>query len=154
MPLLLAPAKRSDAGRIAEIHMAAFGSNAMLHAQFPTQAARTALQRSIELKAQADIDDPKVMVLVVHTAGSTTSCDRAGPGESQQDQHRQVIAFAKWSLPVAEDEEYTEHPWVWPEGTNLEVLEAWTRKEEKAHAKVMGKRPCYCMLRPLWPKMH
>lgn len=54
-----------DAPRIAEIHMAAFGPNAMLHAQFPTPTIRKRLQTCIEKKALADIDDPKTTVLVV-----------------------------------------------------------------------------------------
>jgi hypothetical protein len=64
-PLLMRLATRQDAPRIAEIHMAAFGTNAMLLAQFPTPAIRQALQISIENKALADIDDPKTTVLVV-----------------------------------------------------------------------------------------
>ena len=56
---------RQDAPRIAEIHMAAFGRNAMLHAQFPTPATREALQTCIRDKAVADIEDPKTTVLVV-----------------------------------------------------------------------------------------
>ncbi len=58
-------ATRRDATRVAEIHMAAFGRNAMLHAQFPTPAIRQGLQTCIEDKALADIDDPKTTVLVV-----------------------------------------------------------------------------------------
>lgn len=45
--------------------MAAFGRNAMLHAQFPTLAIRKELQTSIKDKANADITDPKTTVLVV-----------------------------------------------------------------------------------------
>lgn len=63
--LSLRTAIPEDASRIAEIHMAAFGSNAMLHAQFPTPAIRKRLQTSIEEKALADIRDPKTTVLVV-----------------------------------------------------------------------------------------
>lgn len=58
-------ATREDAPRIAEIHMAAFKHNTMLHAQFPTPAVRRGLQVAIENKALADIDDPKASVLVV-----------------------------------------------------------------------------------------
>ena len=58
-------ATHRDAPRIAEIHMAAFGPNAMLHAQFPTPAIRQQLQICITEKAFADIDDPKTTVLVV-----------------------------------------------------------------------------------------
>lgn len=58
-------ATRQDAPRVAEIHMAAFGHNAMLLAQFPTPSIRQRLQTCIEDKALADIDDPNTTVLVV-----------------------------------------------------------------------------------------
>lgn len=45
--------------------MAAFQHNAMLRAQFPTPTIRKSLQACIEDKALADIDDPKITVLVV-----------------------------------------------------------------------------------------
>lgn len=77
-------ATRQDAPRIAEIHMAAFGPNAMLHAQFPTPAIRQGLQISIENKALADIDDPKTTVLVVTIHGKgyhlLLSCSFGGRG--------------------------------------------------------------------------
>lgn len=63
------PAKWEDASRIAAIHMAAFGPNAMLHAQFPTPAIRKGLQTCIEEKALADMDGPKITVLVVSSCG-------------------------------------------------------------------------------------
>lgn len=48
--------------------MAAFKHNAMLHAQFPTPTIRKSLQTCIEDKALADINDPKITVLVVTTS--------------------------------------------------------------------------------------
>lgn len=149
MPLLLMPALCADAGRIAEIHMAAFSSNAMLRAQFPMPALRESLQNTIELKALADIDDPKTTVLVVRDVPDN---------ETDQAQHESltrelnganarlrdpVVAFAKWSHPVADGEDYTEPPWLWPKGTNWEVLESWTKKTEEAQQRALGQRPCY-----------
>ena len=63
--LYMRVATREDVARIADIHMAAFGPNAMLHAQFPTPAIREGLRTSITNKALADIDDSKTTVLVV-----------------------------------------------------------------------------------------
>jgi len=125
--LEMGPATPAEAARIAEVHMAAFGDNALLRAQFPTPAVREALQKCIELKALADIQDPKTTVLVVRDpkAGSI------------------VIAFAKWSHPVEEGEDYTEPPWIWPEGTDLDVLGKWTAEVEMALQKVLGTAPCY-----------
>uniref|UniRef100_A0A0B7K9Y3 N-acetyltransferase domain-containing protein n=1 Tax=Bionectria ochroleuca TaxID=29856 RepID=A0A0B7K9Y3_BIOOC len=131
-PLLMRLATRQDAPRIAEIHMAAFGTNAMLLAQFPTPAIRQALQISIENKALADIDDPKTTVLVV-AVGSDD------PEKSLDN----VISFAKWSHPVDPSEGYVEPPWIWPEGTDLETLAAWTARAAEAETRSLGSTPCY-----------
>jgi len=56
-----------------------------------------------------------------------------------------IISFAKWGHPVAEGEDYVEPEWVWPEGTDLQVLDEWTEKVEDAHEKVLGNKPCYCI---------
>lgn len=117
-------ATESDADAIAAIHMAAFGSNALLLAQFPTSAIRDELQTCIAEKAAADIKDPKVAVLVVRDQDS-------------------IISFAKWHLPVQSSEEYLETPWRWPKGTNLAVLDTWTHKVESAEESTVGDTPCY-----------
>ena len=105
--------------------MAAFGTNAMLLAQFPTPATREKLQICIAEKALADIRDPKIAVLVVRDDD-------------------EVISFAKWSLPVLEEgETYVEAPWLWPEGTNWEVLDQWAGVVESAKDRVIGEVPCY-----------
>ncbi|KAI1137573.1 putative GNAT family acetyltransferase [Hypoxylon sp. FL0543] len=124
MDLELGPATQADARRIAEIHMAAFRDNAMLQAQFPTAAVRQALQKCIELKALADINDPNVTVLVV----------------KEKDD---IIAFAKWSHPIPDAENYAETPWIWPDGTDETVLAAWSEKTEEAFKHAMGTVPCY-----------
>ena len=46
-----------------------------------------------------------------------------------------------------EEQEYEEAPWVWPEGTDMEILEEWTRRVDAAGEVVMGRRPCYRMYR-------
>ncbi|KAI1357748.1 putative GNAT family acetyltransferase [Xylaria arbuscula] len=124
-------ATRQDAHRIAEIHMAAFAHNAMLHAQFPTPAIRKALQSCIANKALADIRDPKTTVLVV-----VASEDRNETVET-------IIAFAKWSHPALPGEDYVEAPWIWPEGTDLGTLQAWTARAAEAESRSIGDTPCY-----------
>ncbi|KAI2472631.1 putative GNAT family acetyltransferase [Annulohypoxylon bovei var. microspora] len=147
MPLTLANAGREDAVRIAEIHMAAFGSNAMLLAQFPTTAVRDALKRCIQLKALADIDDPNITVLVVRDSDFADISNTIELGENEQASKHQaggrVIAFAKWAHPVPTDEDYIEPSWIWPEGTNLDIIEDWTKKTEEAQAHAVGVAPCY-----------
>ncbi|KAL6717454.1 hypothetical protein ACLMJK_005369 [Lecanora helva] len=114
----------SDADRIADIHMAAFGANVLLLAQFPTLAIRDQLRKCIAQKAADDIRDPYVAVLIA------------------RDQH-QIISFAKWSLPVLEAQSYVEAPWKWPEGTNYSVLNEWTQKVEDAQSKTLRDSPSY-----------
>ncbi|KAK8076436.1 hypothetical protein PG994_003708 [Apiospora phragmitis] len=144
---------REDAPRIAEIHMAAFGSNAMLHAQFPTLAIRKGLQTCTKEKALADINDPKTTVLVVTSSDARDSeyisCDErttdfptmpSGPENTAGT----VIAFAKWSHPVLPGEEYVEPPWIWPEGTDLDTLGAWIANAAEVESRsAVGGAPCY-----------
>jgi hypothetical protein len=149
MPLKLCTATPADAPRIAEIHMLAFGSNKMLRAQFPTPAIRAALQKSIENKTLADIEDPKISVLVVRELLSEEQNvvkdekGNVGKGGEVVPKEGKVISFAKWSHPIKEGEDYVEHPWVWPEGTNLEVLENWGKEIDEAYERVLDVTPCY-----------
>ncbi|OTA55559.1 putative GNAT family acetyltransferase [Hypoxylon sp. EC38] len=147
MPLTLVAAEHEDAPRIAEIHMAAFGSNAMLLAQFPTPTVRDALKKSIELKALADINDPKTTVLVVRESTSGAPSITAEPCRNEQGRgHREqgkTIAFAKWAHPVSIDEGYTEPHWIWPTGTDLKILGDWAKKTEEAQCHTIGDCPCY-----------
>ena len=128
MPLHVSPASKTDAPRIAAIHMAAFGTNAMLLAQFPTPTVRERLQNCIAAKALADIADQNIAVLVVRDDVNGTD---------------KVISFAKWSLPARQGEVCMEAPWLWPEGTSLGVLEEWTGVVEDAKERVMGEEACY-----------
>jgi hypothetical protein len=152
MPLVLALAHRADAGRIAEIHMAAFGSSMMLRAQFPTPAVQQALQRCIEMKALADIDDPKTTVLIVRDSPDNEQLTSTPSGtlveskdKSEQERKGRAVAFAKWSHPVTDEEDYVEPPWVRPDGTNWNVLENWTRETEEAQKRALGRTQCYRM---------
>jgi hypothetical protein len=152
MPLVPTFAHHADAGRIAEIHMAAFGSNVMLCAQFPTPAVRQALQKSIEMKVLADIDDPKTTVLVVRDSPDDEQPSSAqsasliqNKDKTEQERKGRAIAFAIWIHPVTDEEDYIEPPWVWPEGADRNVLENWTRKTEEAQERALSRTPCYRM---------
>jgi len=124
MTLTLSMATEADCHRIAAIHTAAFGANALLRAQFPTPSARNDLELCIAQKAIDDIRDPQIAVLIV------------------RDQSGEIISFAKWNLPVFDSESYVETPWTWPEETNLACLDEWTEKIECATQKVLGGAPC------------
>ena len=153
MSLILAYAEPFDVARIAEIHMAAFGANEMLQAQFPTPAVRAALKTSIEMKALDDIKDPKTSVMVVwdvlqseeilNVEGELRGTVQVQDGRDAYKRKGKIISFAKWSHPIAEGEDYIEPPWVWPEGTATEVLDNWSRKLEEAQERVIGRKPCY-----------
>ncbi|GFG20805.1 GNAT family N-acetyltransferase [Aspergillus udagawae] len=125
MAFTLDTAREADAPRIADIHMAAFHTNGMLLAQFPTPAVRKGLWTSLVNKAIKEIRDPQWEVLVV------------------REDHGLVVSFAKWCLPVSESTLYEEEPWLWPEGTNMAILTAWTEKVEQAADEIMGRTPCY-----------
>jgi GNAT superfamily N-acetyltransferase len=127
MALHLSEAAEADAERIATVHMAAFGTNPMLRAQFPTPAIRAQLQTRIARKAVADIRDPKTAVLVVRDP-------RIG---------NEIISFAKWTRPILELEAYVEPAWEWPDGTNLKVLDAWTEEVDAMQQVVLGHSPFY-----------
>ena len=116
-----------DADRIADIHMAAFGTNLLLQAQFPTPAIRDELRGCIARKALADIHDAKTAVLIVQDEG----------------EQNKIIGFAKWHLPVSVSEDYEEPVWLWPAGTNLAVLDEWTEIVEAAKQRIIGNEPYY-----------
>lgn len=126
--ITLIKASEDDAARIADIHMAAFGTNQMLLAQFPTPAIRDELRVTLREKAIDEIRDPQWAVLVVYDGAGT------------------IISFAKWRRPIPEPEEdrYIEGPWKWPKGTRLDVLEEWTLKVEEAGERLLGNTPFYC----------
>lgn len=156
MSLTLAFAECEDATRIAEIHMAVFGSNAMLLAQFPTPTTRDGLRKSIELKALADIDDSRTTVLVIRFSIPESPSNAAEVGKNEPSCERlprgKVIAFAKWAHPVSIEEDYTEPSWIWPAGTDLKIVKDWSEVAEQAQSRAVGNTSCYReYLTRLWP---
>ncbi|KAI0394710.1 putative GNAT family acetyltransferase [Xylariaceae sp. FL0594] len=139
------PARPGDAARIAEIHMAAFGPNAMLRAQFPNETQTTSgggeggggLRESVRLKALADIRDPRVSVLVVRCYPNPGIEGDCWGEEEEEEDEGLVVAFAKWSLPANENDGYREAEWIWPPGTNMDVLNAWSSVTEEAERRLM-----------------
>jgi hypothetical protein len=137
-----------DAARIAKIHMDAFESNAMPHAQLPTAEIREALQHSIEMNAHADILDLKTSVHVAIDDATASPEDHSVKEEDDGDldahEHGgKIIGFAKWSHPKDMAANYEEPPWTWPEGTAHDVLKDWTRVMEEAEHAAVGLEPCY-----------
>jgi hypothetical protein len=134
-----------DAARIAEIHMAAFGSNSMLLAMFPSVAIRQAVQRIMELKALADIQDSNTTVLTVQQSGICINCNEKRPTDNTvvQSEEGAIIAFAKWAHPIEPENKSREPQWIWPKGTALDVLAHWGKLMEEAQAAAIGSQLCY-----------
>jgi hypothetical protein len=144
MPLVLSHATPHDAVRISEIHMAAFSSNGMLLAHFLHPRSAPRFKSSIEERALADINDPKTSVLVVRELEMIQmDMDMDVDGAQNNVGRGKIISFAKWCHPAKEGEDYTEPQWVWPEGTEREILEKWTRVVDEAQEKVLGREPSY-----------
>src|SRR5579859_4343946 len=99
MVLRLSAATAADVDRIASLHLAAFDSNVLLHAQFPTRASLSSLESilSQEMLYSIKKQDARKAVLVVRDT----------------DADNQIISFAKWDLPGLS--EGVHHPGVtWP----------------------------------------
>ncbi|KAL4793746.1 putative GNAT family acetyltransferase [Aspergillus venezuelensis] len=128
--LTLTEASPADAPRIADIHMAAFGTNHMLLAQFPTPEIREGLGVSLQEKALSEMQDPHWTVLVV-----------------RDEESGKIISFAKWQhpIPLSEQDTYEEKPWDWPAGTRLDILDEWTRKVVDAGERLLGSTPYYSL---------
>ena len=125
MVLRLAPASEEDAARIADIHMAAFATNKNLLAQFPSRQARDGLRRTVAQKSLDDIRDPN---MVVHLIRDT-------------ELNNETISFARWNLPSSTNENET--PWLWPEGTRMDLLETWSQRVEETKDDIVGDQVCY-----------
>ena len=91
MTLHLCYASDHDATRIADLHIAAFANNKMLHTQFPSSVIRAGLWHSIVNKTLADMHDPHIAVLVI--PDMTLKDDKNEKGKA--------ISYAKWSLPTS-----------------------------------------------------
>lgn len=139
-PLTLSPALESDAGAISSIHMAAFGLNAMLHAQFPTPHIRAQLQLAIIDKTIRDIRDAGTAVLVVR-AGRQGQRSLDKDQDQEEADGEEVVSFARWNLPV--EGGWVEPAWKFPEGTEWGVLKAWTEMVDAAQERVLGGEACY-----------
>jgi hypothetical protein len=126
MVLHLSGAATADVDQIAAVHLAAFDSNALLHAQFPTPSSRAALQQilSQEMFATIQNDHSGKVVLVVRDT----------------DAENQIIGFAKWDLP-----ELSKKPFgsAWPEDCQEQYLNEYYDKAEAAKNRVIGEQPCY-----------
>jgi hypothetical protein len=146
-------AQSDDATRIAEIHMNAFGSNALIRAIHAADEDLRDLFKAVENKALADMRDVKTTVLVVrHVNGNTVNSEidmsGAGPGNEvdntvTRDARGDVVGFAKWTHPIYPSDDYSPPLWNLPESTDLEILRPWRIQVEKVEEEVIGQTPRY-----------
>lgn len=129
MVLKLSHATAADADCIASIHLLAFNSNVLLHAQFPTPASLAALQT----------------ILAQEMLHSVQTSDKSGKAilivrDTEAD--NQIISFAKWDLPGLAN--VVHHPGVtWPEDCRQEYVDVYHEKAEAAKSRVIGDKKCY-----------
>jgi hypothetical protein len=129
MVLQLSIATEADVDCIASTHLAAFDSNILLHAQYPTPSSLEGLQAYLSQDALDIIQNGqncgKVILVVRETEAKN-----------------QIISFAKWDLP-----EISKAPLhsdiTWPTGCRQEYLDEYHEKAEAAKNRVVGDRPCY-----------
>jgi hypothetical protein len=153
MTFQLELARPDDATRIAEIHMNAFGSNALIRAIHAADEHLKDLFKAVENKALADMQDVKTTVLVVrHVDGSTvnsgTNVSGAGPGNEVdntivKDAKGDVVGFAKWAHPIFPSDDYSPPLWNLPKSTDLEILRPWRVQVEKVEEEIIGHTPRY-----------
>ncbi|EFE39466.1 GNAT family acetyltransferase, putative [Trichophyton verrucosum HKI 0517] len=125
--LILEQAQESDAQHIVDIHIKAFSSNLMLLAQFPTATAQEGLKTFLIDLIIQEIRDPGYAVFVVRDA---QGC---------------LVSFARWCLPRYTPDPHREAPSQLPEGTDMEVLNAWSARVLDVTRKVIGDTPHYHM---------
>lgn len=132
MVLRLSAAKAEDVDDIAALHLAAFDSNVLLHAQFPTKSSLDVLRSYLSQEMLGSIqagERSKKAVLVVR---DTEANDK-------------IISFAKWDLPrpVSKSEDPQVPDITCVEGCIKQYLVEYVTKAEDAKTRVIGNTPCY-----------
>lgn len=126
--IVISRPSEADAGRIAEIHISAMGSNPLLHAQFPTPEGLQALRRFLEAETLNEIRDAVSGVLV----------SRDGPDGP-------VTGFVKWTSPShPQDAKLERGDIVHLEGCCRRFLDEYASLAEQAKERsVPDEPPCY-----------
>jgi hypothetical protein len=134
MSISISLAQPEDAIHIAALHVQAFTSNVIMRAIYPTSAIWTAFQGYVEQRFLADIEEPKITVLVAR------HIDEA---DVKKEQGR-IVGYAVWCHPVkAEERGWKPRTRKLPEGTDWSVLKPWLAAAEKVAKDVIGNTPHY-----------
>ncbi|KAF2823966.1 acyl-CoA N-acyltransferase [Ophiobolus disseminans] len=146
MPFLLEVAQPDDAPRITQIHMDAFGSNAIIRA-IHTAADKDLkdLRNAVEDKLLADMRDARITVLVVRDV----KADKAGKVEvsavngNNDADARNIVGFAKWIHPYYPQDNYSPPLWSTPKSADWKVLRPWLDEVIKVEEAIIGQTPRY-----------
>ncbi|TVY48582.1 Allophanate hydrolase [Lachnellula occidentalis] len=129
MVLQLSDAAPEDVDRIASVHLSAFDSNFLLHAQFPTPASLAFLHSILCQELLHAIQNAQ-------TAGKAVVIVRDTEAENQ------IIGFAKWDLPGVSNKG-NQAGVTWHKDVRQELLDVYHEKAERAKVRVVGDKPCY-----------
>ncbi|KUJ20308.1 amidase signature enzyme [Mollisia scopiformis] len=132
MVLQLSAANVADVDEIAAVHLAAFDSNILLHAQFPTSTSLDVLRFYLSQEMLASIQGGRQSGKAVFVVRDTEANDK-------------IVSFAKWDLPgpAAESPNLSVQDITCIEGCNKEYLDQYVSKAEAAKFRVVGNKPCY-----------
>jgi hypothetical protein len=130
---ICAPSK-SDAARIADIHLAAMDRNPLLHVQFPTPDSLTRLRDYLEAYTVRELDDRTKGTLVARILDT-----------------EEIISFAKWDGPWhgadATKEKLETGDIQDIEGCSPLYLERYAATAATAKERYFGDGKCYCRCR-------
>jgi hypothetical protein len=127
--LQLTVAAEPDADCIASIHLAAFDSNPLLHAQFPTPSSLEGLHAALSQD-------------VLNTIRNREGCGTIVLVVRDTETDGQIISFAKWDLPE-KPKDIVRSDIRWPEDCRQEYLDEYHEKAGSAKNRIIGNKPCY-----------
>jgi len=122
-------AAETDADCIASIHLAAFDSNPLLHAQFPTPSSLEGLHAALSQD-------------VLNTIRNREGCGTIVLVVRDTEADGQIISFAKWDLP-GKPKDIVHSDITWPEDCRQEYLDEYHEKAGSAKNRIIGNKPCY-----------
>jgi len=129
MVLQLSDAAPGDAERIASVHLAAFDSNVLLHAQFPTPESLAVLHSILSQEMLQTIQNVQVSGKAIMVVRDTEA-------------DNQIISFAKWDLPNLSNDGHHVGA-AWHVDTRQDLLYLYHEKADQAKERVIGDKMCY-----------
>jgi len=143
-----------DAERITQIHMDAFGSNAIIRAiHAGNDKDLKELRSAVKDKLLADIRDSKITVLIVRVLDSSVTGERTNANElisreklrgaSGGSERGNIVGFAKWIHPYCPQDNYITAPWSTPSSADWKILRPWLDQVTKVEEEIIGQTSRY-----------